>query len=211
MRTAREAKDVKPGLGGQEGGMKGIWEIARLGLILMIVSAVSAGALSLTYAVTKDRIATQKKLEELEAVLHTLPAARRPGEFTELTADTSAAARAYPDLSKIYIARRQGSLLGYSIQMVPRGYGGPIQMAVGIDRDGRVAGVAIIDLKETPGLGGNVAEPEWLRQFRGKMGQEKLEVGVDVDAVSGATRSSRAVSLGVREALDAYHRFLERR
>lgn len=191
--------------------MKSYWEIAKLGLILMLVSAVSAGALSVTYAVTKDRIASQKKLEELKAVMRALPGARSPRDLAELPREAARAARIYPDVAKIFRAGKESAPTGYCVQVVPRGFGGPILMAVGITPDGEVAGVAVISHRETPGLGSGAAEPRWLAQFRGKGARDPLVVGEDIDAVSGATRSSKAVTAGVREALEVYRRLLEGR
>lgn len=90
---------------------------------------------------------------------------------------------------------------GKVIQVAPRGYGGPIQLLVGIDQKEKVSGLKILSQAETPGLGSNAVKPEFLRQFIGKSTQDKLEPKQDIDAITGATITSRAICQGVKKAL----------
>lgn len=90
---------------------------------------------------------------------------------------------------------------GKTVLVSPRGYGGPIEMLVGIDEKGRVSGVKILNQRETPGLGANIVKPEFLKQFVGKSVSDPLIPKKDIDAITGATISSRGVCEGVREAL----------
>jgi Na+-translocating ferredoxin:NAD+ oxidoreductase subunit G len=64
--------------------------------------------------------------------------------------------------------------------------------------------VSVIRHTETPGLGSQVENPEFLEQFSGKTVDDSIEVGVDVDAIAGATISVRAVAEDLREALHAF-------
>lgn len=91
---------------------------------------------------------------------------------------------------------------GTAVAVAPRGYGGPIEMLVGIDKAGKVSGVKVINQRETPGLGTNVAGTKFLTQFLGKTKRDQLEPKKDIDAITGATISSRAACLGVKEALE---------
>lgn len=91
---------------------------------------------------------------------------------------------------------------GEAVQVTVRGYSGVIEMLVGVDENGRVSGVKILSHKETPGLGANVAKPGFLQQFVGKSPEDPIEAKKDIDAITGATISSRAVCSGVREALE---------
>jgi len=86
-------------------------------------------------------------------------------------------------------------------QVAARGYGGEIKLLVGIDEKGKVSGVKILSHQETPGLGANITAPKFLDQFKGKKVTDRLEAKKDIDAISGATISSRAVCHGVQQAL----------
>lgn len=89
----------------------------------------------------------------------------------------------------------------YAVKVVPTGYAGDIEMMVGFDEKALVTGVEIINMSETPGLGANAkGNEEWLAQFEGK--------GGELDAITGATITSRAVELGVNEARNEVERII---
>ena len=90
---------------------------------------------------------------------------------------------------------------GKAISVSPRGYSGPIEMLVGVDPKGKVSGVKILSQRETPGLGAGIVKPSFLKQFIGKSSKDPIEPKKDIDAITGATISSRAVCEGVRDAL----------
>ncbi len=98
---------------------------------------------------------------------------------------------------KIVLAGAQGAV----VQVSSEGYAGTIEMLVGINDLGQVAGVKITRINETPGLGSRAADPKFLEQFRGKTIKDKIEVKSDIQAITGATITSRAVSVGVKKAL----------
>ena len=82
----------------------------------------------------------------------------------------------------------------YAVRVVTTGYGGDIEMMIGFDNRGLVTGVEIINMSETPGLGAVAKDnEEWLSQFMGK-GQE------DLDTITGATITSKAIEKGVNDA-----------
>lgn len=88
---------------------------------------------------------------------------------------------------------------GHVIETVVDAYVGPMTLLVGVDEDGRVTGVTIRDLIETRGLGGEARQnPDFLAQFLGTKGD--AEVGVNIDALTGATVTSRAIAKGVNAA-----------
>ena len=88
---------------------------------------------------------------------------------------------------------------GRVIETVVNGYAGEILLLVGVDDAGRVTGVTVRDLIETRGLGGEALHNmDFLRQFLGTNGN--AEVGVNVDALAGATVTSRAIARGVNAA-----------
>jgi electron transport complex protein RnfG len=92
----------------------------------------------------------------------------------------------------------------YVVLVSPSGFGGEINMAVGIDKDNKVTGVSIISMSETSGLGGNASSPDFLSQYAGGSGKFAVSKdGGEIDALTGATVTSRAVTQGVNSALEA--------
>jgi electron transport complex protein RnfG len=104
--------------------------------------------------------------------------------------------------------------VGIVFRAYPKGYGGKIPVTVGIDLARTITGITIAGqgeiLKETPGLGGRVLEPWFAQQFKGKAaGQVKLKKdGGDIDAITGATVSSRAVCNSISKGTAAFGCFL---
>ena len=96
---------------------------------------------------------------------------------------------------------------GYAVMASPSGYGGTISMAVGIDKNGTVTGVDIISQSETAGLGSNCTKDEFKNQFIGKTaGIDVVKNGAkenQIDAISSATITSKAVTSGVNACIDA--------
>jgi Na+-translocating ferredoxin:NAD+ oxidoreductase RnfG subunit len=90
---------------------------------------------------------------------------------------------------------------GKVFQVSPQGYGGPISMLVGVGSSGEVTGVKILSQRETPGLGANIVKVLFLQQFIGKTVKDPLEPKQDIDAITGATISTKAVCWGVKDAL----------
>jgi len=103
------------------------------------------------------------------------------------------------DLSGLYIVMKNGGVCGYSAAVAPSGFGGPINMMVGVDSEGKIVGVKIVSMSETPGLGSKVGGESFLEQFNGADGS--LSFGNGADAISGATISSTAVLKGINSIL----------
>lgn len=88
---------------------------------------------------------------------------------------------------------------GYVIETCAEGYVAPIRMRVGVDNHGRVLGLRIWDMHETAGLGLRaLRDVNFLSQFLGARG--KAKVGENVDAISGATVTSKAIAQSVNSA-----------
>jgi NosR/NirI family nitrous oxide reductase transcriptional regulator len=97
----------------------------------------------------------------------------------------------------------QGNLIGYAGVGGATGYGGPINVLVGVDPAGNVIGVKIVEHRETPGFFRRLPESHFFEQFLGKGYTSSLRLDDDIDAVSGATVSSEAVARAVREQVRA--------
>jgi electron transport complex protein RnfG len=106
-----------------------------------------------------------------------------------------------------FVAEKGGKKIAYVIPSEPKGYGGPIKMLVAVTADGKVMDFTILEANETPGLGDNASKPPFRGQFKEKK-LENLEVTKDkndtkhIQAMTGATISSRAVTLGVKQAVE---------
>ena len=89
---------------------------------------------------------------------------------------------------------------GYVVHVVTAGYAGNISMLVGVSNDGKVQGLVVRDLQETYGLGARaLTDTELLKQFLNTDGS--AAVGEDIDALTGATVTSKAVTRGVNSAV----------
>ena len=167
--------------------------ILRLALTLLAITAVVAAALAGVNSVTAPAIAdlnAQKTQQAIELVL--------PGGGEQL-ADIPAV-----DLvSKVY-----ASETGYAIEVTPGGFDNTITMMVGVDKAGSVLGISIIKHTETAGLGAVAAAStpageNFRGQFVGASGSVAVtKDGGQMDAITGATITSRAVCAGVNAALE---------
>ncbi len=116
----------------------------------------------------------------------------------------------FPDMSNyelkddIYIVYKDKETIGYAFIAVGKGYGGEINTFVGIDKDFTIKQITVISNSETPGLGAKITESFFTDQFKGLRSSDvKLNKdGGKIDAITGATISSRAVTDSVRQELD---------
>lgn len=157
-------------------------------LLAPLAAVVAAAALLWGLSAALLPTARSNALAERDAVFRTL----LPGSetFTPEAHDGGDGV-----ISAVY--RGEG---GYVIETVTGGYDGDLTLWVGVGDDGRVTGLMTRDLSETWGLGGNaLRDTSFLGQFLNTAGQ--AEVGVDVDAIAGATVTSRAVAAGVNAAV----------
>jgi len=169
--------------------------VARLALILLIITSVVAACLAGVNAITKpviDQLNAEKTQKAIEAVL--------PGGFdTEITDYADATGL----VSKVY----QGAN-GYALEVKPSGFDNTITMMVGVDAEGKVLGISVVSHTETAGLGAVAAAAtsagEAFRgQFVGQSGAVSVtKDGGTLDAITGATITSRAICVGVNAALD---------
>ncbi len=112
-----------------------------------------------------------------------------------------------------YTAIKGGDTAAYIFTESAKGYGGDVSVMTAVKPDGTIAGVAILDVSgETPGLGQNAAKESFYSQYAGlKKGVSLLKNGAkaennEVDAVTGATITSTAVTRAVNAALDDFEK-----
>lgn len=186
--------------------------ILSLSFRLFGTCVIVAFLLGLVNMVTSKEI-SRMKWEKTVASMQAVVADPDSAEFSdalELTDDLSAASsNAGGTLSAVYPVSMNGAAAGYAVTVVTSGSQGNIEMMVGLDGAGVVTGVSIVSNAETPGIGSKVMTNEptasgtpVLDQFIGKSAADgTLSVGTNVDAISGATVSSRGVTAGVNAAL----------
>ena len=168
--------------------------VLRLALTLLAITAVVAVCLAGVNMITApaiEQLNAQKTQEAIEAVL--------PGGYDDVITD-------YADdtglVSKVYTGAN-----GYAFEVTPGGFDNTITMMVGVDTEGKVLGISIVSHTETAGLGAVAAAAtsagEAFRgQFVGTSGSVAVSKdGGTLDAITGATITSRAVCSGVNAAL----------
>lgn len=184
--------------------------IIKLAVTLLITCAVVAAALGGVNAVTAEKIAAINWNNTVEAMKKVSPDATDFSDALELTdAMTAAAASCGGTLDSVYEAQANGESAGYAIKVTASGSQGVIEMMVGVDGEGAVTGVSVVKNSETKGIGSKVMENQntasgtgVLSQFVGKSAADgTLTVGSNVDAITGATVSTRGVTTGVNAAL----------
>ena len=164
--------------------------ILRLTVTLLLICAVVAAVLAGVNAITKDAIAANQEKKTQDAIAAVLPGVTGLEKQT-LTGETGI-------VSEVY---RSGD--SFAVKVLPGGFDGEITLMVGI-RNGEITGISVISHTETPGLGAvaaaqNAKGEAFRSQFVGRSGT--LVIGDQVDAMSGATITSKAVVTGVNAAL----------
>lgn len=177
-------------------------EFVQLGGILCAITLVVALALGAVNAVTAGPIAEQNAQKIKDSLENVMPGAESEQidvpEGTTVTTETKNATSV--TILSAYKMTKDGADAGYCVEVGPTGFGGAVDTMVGIDSDGKVTGISVISASsETPGLGARSTEPEFQAQFAGRVGTEVAVAkdGGSIDALTGATITSRAVSEGV--------------
>ena len=167
--------------------------ILRLALTLLLITGVVAATLSGVNAITEPLIAKMNAEKIQKAINEVLPGG---GEALDSFTDTTGL------VTKVYKGEN-----GYAVEVTPSGFDGTITMMVGIGNDGKVLGISVVNHTETAGLGAVAAAKTsageaFRNQFVGLSGSVSVSKdGGTVDALTGATITSRAVCEGVNAAL----------
>ena len=164
--------------------------------VLFLICAIVAAALAGTNLLTKDKIAEQavKKAEESR-------------KLALSTADSFEPAAE----SKYYVGKSGNDIVGYVFETSAKGYGGDVDVMTGISTDGKITGVILLDHEETPGLGANAEKEDFRAQFLQDVPETVLKLVKyqapqpgEVEAMTGASMTSRAVTEAVNEAIGQY-------
>ena len=166
--------------------------VLRLALTLLAITAVVAAVLAGVNSVTAPAIAELTAQKTQEAIELVLPGGGEEVDFPETVL-----------VSTVY-----ASDTGYAVEVTPGGFDNTITMMVGVDKAGNVLGISIISHTETAGLGavaaaGTPAGEAFRNEFVGASGSVSVtKDGGDVEAITGATITSRAICVGVNAALE---------
>ena len=178
--------------------------IVQLVVVLGLITFVCALLLGFINAVTADKIAQNNENTRNEAMAAIMQDAET-FEAVEVGEEwTAPEDKGQPTISGVYEAQAGGETIGYCVEVNPSGFGGTLTMIVGIKTDGTVAGAQVTEHGETPGLGAkSQTDPNWITQFAGQPADGSLAVSKDggtIEAITGSTITSRAVTLGVNTA-----------
>ena len=166
--------------------------IANLTIMLFVITAITSLLLGLVNGITIDEITRRNKEKTELAMIEVMPG----------TDDFVKVEKTF--LNSLVTAAYESSK-GYVFQVSPSGFGGAIDMVVGVSLDGAITGVSIVKMVETSGLGANAAAEDFRAQYQGATSQVQVtKDGGTIDALTGATVTSRAVTDGVNAAIDAF-------
>ncbi|GLS26795.1 electron transport complex subunit RsxG [Marinibactrum halimedae] len=191
--------------------------ISKNSLILGLFALSTAAVLALTHEGTKERVAASERAAAQKALLQLFPEHQHDND---LLMDTVPVPEKYRSTlgtgeeDSIHVARNKNVPIGIIVPTTARdGYSGDIRMIVGINMDGTLAGVRVLDHKETPGLGDKIdlKKSDWVLSFNGKsinlpqkQGWKVKKDGGEFDQFTGATITPRAVVHQVHQVLSFF-------
>jgi electron transport complex protein RnfG len=189
--------------------------VGRNSIVLGLVALVVTLALAGTQLLTREEIAAQRRAAEARAYNEILPPARYDNTLLDdfrLVEDRELLGLRQP--RRILVARLDGEAQAVIVPAIaPDGYGGAIEMIVGINADGTVAGVRVVAHRETPGLGDRIdaRKSRWIDAFAGRSLGDPAPAqwavkkdGGAFDQFTGATITPRAVTAAVRRTLQYF-------
>ena len=183
----------------------------ELPLKLFAITFILGLLLGVTYMYTKEPIAQQVAHQLQVSMEQAFPEA----EFEALDESQwkDLVSEGNPQINEVYKAMQDGEFAGYVVNVASKGYGGDIAIIVGVNTDKEITGVVISSHNETAGLGANAVKEDFRDQYKGKTYPvlSKDEPGSDqaVDALTGATITSRAVTSGVDAVADLIDKLIK--
>lgn len=188
-------------------------ETIKLGLVLLIVTAVAGGVLAGVNGVTAPVIAEMERQKSFGAMLEIFTEADDflPVDQALLAEITSANSF----VIEVMEAKKGDETIGFAMKAKSGGYGGDLITQLGINLDGTMAGMKVLQQSETPGLGSRIVDdPAFAASFAGKnitnglSAVEAPSADNEVMALSGATVSTSGVMAGINGAIEVFNNFL---
>ncbi|MFC1452354.1 RnfABCDGE type electron transport complex subunit G [Verrucomicrobiota bacterium] len=178
-------------------------ESAKLVIALAAICLAAGALLGWVNSLTAGPIEETERRVKMAAIRKVLPPCSNSPDADTLVVEEDGKKWTF------HVARSENGFAGAAFETASAaGYGGGISVMVGVNAEGAVHAVEILRHKETPGLGAKIIEPAFTGQFAGKDTRETTwavkKDGGEIDAVTAATISSRAVVEAVKAGLDAY-------
>lgn len=170
---------------------------------LLAICLIATTLLAVTNSITAEKIALNATQTEKNSRMLVLPQGKSYGEVTQL------------DGGVTYCVGTDESdaQVGYVFTAGAKGYGGTVSVMVGIDMTGAITGLEILSHSETPGLGANAVKDDFKGRFVGKTGQLTVDktsnAGQNIQAITAATITSKAVTQAVNTIMSAYEEIKE--
>ncbi|AYE33188.1 RnfABCDGE type electron transport complex subunit G [Clostridium septicum] len=175
----------------------------KLGGILLVITALAGLLLGFANSLTKEAILENSKInkEDLKKVL----------PIAESIRDIDIKINEEGTVKEVYEAIGKSDVVGYVLKVTSKGFHGPVDFVVAISKDDKVSGVKVLAHSETPGLGAKITEDKFTSRFKDKSAKGYLEVvkkstvkDSELEAISGATISSKAAVSAVNDAIKFY-------
>ncbi|SFB37944.1 electron transport complex subunit RsxG [Azotobacter beijerinckii] len=183
-------------------------------LVLGLFAVATVGVVTLLQQGTAARIQAAERQAQVRALGEILPAGSYDNDLLASSILLDEPLLGHRSPQPAYLASKNGQATAVILQATaPDGYSGAIHLLIGIQADGRLAGVRVIGHRETPGLGDKIelAKTPWIRSFEGRSlaspdesGWAVKKDGGDFDQFAGATITPRAVVKTVRQALQYF-------
>jgi electron transport complex protein RnfG len=166
---------------------------------LFITATLVIAMLSFVYNLTLEPIERQKRRTQEAVMREVLPQA---SEFREIPAEKTGS------LVAVYEGANAGAMAGYVVELSAKGYGGNIELMVGISGE-RISGMRVVRHSETPGLGALAVRPDFYRRFDGRplipLRVVRAAPGEhEISAITSSTITTRAITNAVNEAIEWY-------
>ena len=191
--------------------------ISRNSLLLGVFAVVTTGIIAATFLGTKERIAEQIRAARERALLEIVPDDRHNNAMLDTTLAVADSDLLHLDAEgQTFVALQNDTPVAFVFPSIaPDGYSGAIELLVGVNADGSIAGVRVVQHEETPGLGDKIdlRKSAWVLDFNGhslrdpKPAQWKVKKDKGVfDQFTGATITPRAVTKAVYQTLAFYQK-----
>ena len=182
-------------------------------LTLFVITLVASAALGFVYEATKEPIAEAKMKQKADAIKEVIP------EFNNSPLDSKKTINIDGGSVVMYEAKKDSTVVGIAVEtFTNKGFGGLVKIMVGFNPEGNIYNYAVLEHKETPGLGTKMSE--WFKTDKNNQnvigknpGIKKFMVskdGGDVDAITAATISSRAFCDAINRAYSVFSQEFEK-
>ncbi len=167
-------------------------EILRMALTLMLITAISAASLSYVHGITSEVIADREAEQTRAAIMEYFPGV----DVVEEKSIEGVNFQVVYDSGDVF--------LGTLAQASARGYGGAIPYQLVINSDGEIISILYGTNEETVGIGKKIEEEPFVSQIIGLTPADPIELGNDIDAISGATQSVSGMARSLRNTMDIF-------